>query len=661
MRRIDVAPHVSKPLAAERIRNLILSGTDETEILIGSTGVRAVRVDTIRQTLGSRSDDFAAAAQLQRCTTGSQRLNWVATDRRMPKADEVEIAVEATGLNFRDLMWTLSLLPEDMLDRGFTGPTLGLECAGRVERVGSDVKGLKVGDHVLTLAPSAFSTHVTIPAAMAAHIPDGMSSDDAATIPVAFLTAYYSLVRLGRLKRGEWVLIHGGAGGVGMAAIQIAHWRGAKVIATAGSKTKRDMLSALGVSHVLDSRSTDFVDDVKQITGSGVDVVLNSLAGEAMERGLSSLRPFGRFIELGKRDYVANTHIGLRPFHRNLAYFGVDLDSLIEERKVLGQRIYKEVMRLFRRGDLSPLPHSVFAASEVADAFRLMQQSGHIGKIVVRPPKPGSVRKPATQFVIDDHRSHLVTGAFGGFGLETARWLVDRGARHLVLIGRRGPERAEAKAALAEFAERGVKVMVERCDVSDRRAVEKLFEKVHARMPPLAGVIHAAMVLEDALIGNLDADQMDRVFRPKVKGAENLDLAARGLALDYFVLFSSVTTMIGNPGQGSYVAANAFMEGVARRRRQEGLPALAIGWGPIANVGVLSENKPLQRSLQARSGAKPMQAREALDLMGEALEQSGDAVNLGVITIAPGDWSSGGRPAANTHLADLRRDHARRG
>jgi phthiocerol/phenolphthiocerol synthesis type-I polyketide synthase C len=642
VRRIDIAPHMPKQTAAERIRDLVLSSTDETEVVIDSTGLRAVRVEGIRQALDVTSESLAPAAQLQRRMMSTQRVHWQAIDRRLPQADEVEIEVEATGLNFRDLMWMLSLLPEDMLEHGFTGPTLGLECAGRVVQVGANVKNVKVGDHVVALAPSAFSTHVVIPAVMAAKVPEGLSSEAAATIPVAFLTAYYSLSRLARLRRGEWVLVHGGAGAVGMAAIQIAHWRGAQVIATAGSRAKRDLLKGLGVAHVLDSRSTDFVDEVKAITGQGVDVVLNSLAGEAMERGLSTLRPFGRFIELGKRDYVSNTHVGLRPFRRNLSYFGVDLDNLIEAKKGLGHRIYKEVMRLFRDGVLTPLPHSVFAATDVLEAFHLMQQSVHIGKIVVQPPRPGTIRKPSAPFVVDPQRTHLITGAFGGFGLETAKWLVDHGARHLVLLGRRGPATDDARAALADFAKRGVKVLVESCDVADRRAVEKLFEKIHTRMPPVAGVMHAAMVLEDALIANLDADQLDRVLSPKVKGAENLDLATRGLSLDYFVLFSSVTTLIGNPGQGSYVAANAFMEGLARRRRQEGLPALAIGWGAISNVGVVAQNKKLQRSLQSRSGVKGLMAREALDLAAEAIEQAGDSANLAVVTIASNDWTLAG-------------------
>ena len=559
--------------------------------------------------------------------------------RRRPSSSEVEIVVEATGLNFRDLMWTLSLLPDDMLEDGFTGPTLGLECAGRIGRVGAAVKNLKVGDRVVAFAASAFATHVTVPALHAAKLPPNLSFEDAATIPVAFLTAYYSLITLADLKEGEWVLIHGAAGGIGMAAIQVAQSVGARIIATAGSAAKRDLLHALGVHHVLDSRSIGFVDGVRKITGVGVDVVLNSLAGAAMEHSIACLRAFGRFVELGKRDYVSNTHIGLRPFRKNLSYFGVDLDQLISGRPLLGAKVYAEVMAQFRNDRFRPLPHSVFEASGVSEAFHLMQHSSHVGKIVVRPPKAGSVRAANKPLVISADGTHIVTGAFGGFGLETIKWLVDRGARHLVLIGRNGAASAEAKAVLSDIVDRGVKVIADPCDVSDLRALERLFEKIQTTMPQVVGVIHAAMVLNDAIIKNLNSDRFNRVLAPKVAGAENLDLVTRGQPLDYFVLFSSVTTMMGNPGQGNYVAANAYMEGLARRRRQEGLPALAIGWGPISDVGAVARNDKLQSNLKRLTGVSGMRAREALELMGQALELPSDAIDLAVMTISPNDGS----------------------
>lgn len=643
VRRVDIASPVSSEWTATALERILLSGTAETELQITEIAIRAVRVEPIKTALERQVAAGPAAANLQRRSTVGQRLFWQPIERRNPGASEVEIAVEATGVNFRDLMWSLMLLPDDMLEDGFTGPTLGLECAGRVIQVGASVKSLKEGDRVLGFAPSAFATHLTVKASQLEKLPAEMSCEAAATIPVAFMTAYYSLVTLAELRRGEWVLIHAGAGGVGMAAIQIARDRGAKIIATAGSLAKRNLLAALGVPHVLDSRSVLIADDVRRITGAGVDVVLNSLAGEAMERSVACLRPFGRFVELGKRDYVSNTHLGLRPFRKNLSYFGVDIDQLIAGRRATGRKVFAALMQQFKKGALRPLPYSVFPGAEVSEAFHLMQQSGHVGKIVVRPPDLSALRKSSPPMVIDSRRTHLVTGAFGGFGLETARWLVQRGARNLVLVGRRGASSEEAKALLSDLAAQGVKALAEPCDVADARSVERLFDKIQRTMPPVAGVIHCAMVLDDAIVANLDADRLRVVLNPKVKGAENLDFATHGLKLDYFVLFSSVTTIIGNPGQGAYVSANAYMEGLARRRRKRGLPALAVGWGPISDAGVVARSRALQANLQKVGGARGMTAREALDLMAEALaQQPPDDPTLAVVTIAHAEGLSVG-------------------
>jgi NADPH:quinone reductase-like Zn-dependent oxidoreductase/short-subunit dehydrogenase/acyl carrier protein len=648
LHRINVATGLSDEDSAAQIRDLILSGTAETEIHIAADRVYVVRVDAAGHAIDTAGRPVAEAVRLERRLSGPQRLQWQAVDRSAPQADEVEIEIEATGLNFRDLMWMLSLLPDDILEDGFTGPTLGLECAGRITRTGPLVEGLQVGDRVVALAAAAFASHATVAASQVAKLPDSISCIAAATIPVAFITAYYALVHQARLRRGEWVLIHGGAGGVGMAAIQVARSRGAKIIATAGSPAKRALLKALGIQHVLDSRSTSFVDGVRRITEDGVDVVLNSLANEAMEQSVACLRSFGRFVELGKRDYVSNTHLGLRPFRKNLSYFGVDVDQLVGRRDT-GAKVFADVMRRFRDGTFTPLPHAVFDAERAAEAFHLMQHSAHIGKLVIRPPSTDTVRKPPLPFAVSATGTHLVTGAFGGFGLETVRWLAEKGARHFVLIGRRGAASAEACAVVDDLRARGVQILCDPCDIADEAALARLMAKARATMPPLVGVTHAAMVLDDAIIANLDEDRLHRVLEPKVRGADNLDRLSRDVALDYFVLFSSVTTLIGNPGQGNYVAANGYLEGLARQRRARGLPALAIGWGPIADVGIVARTQKLQSDLEKLTGARAMTAREALDLMAQALTQTRDRPDLSVITIAPNDGI-----AAGDRLAVLR-------
>ena len=637
VRRVEVDLALPFDSIAERLSALVLSATDETEIAIEPHCTRVLRVDRFEaQAHGSA----APAARLERGEgSGFDRLSWAPARRTAPSPGEVEIEVEATGLNFRDVMWALGLLPEEILEDGFAGATLGLECAGRVMRVGPGVNEFQAGDRVLAFARSAFATHVCVPASVVARIPEGVATETAATIPVAFLTAYYGLISLARLRRGEWVLIHGGAGGVGLAALDIARWRGARVIATAGSPEKRDLVRALGAEHVLDSRSGTFVDEVLRITrDQGVAVVLNSLSGEAMERSIGVLKPFGRFVELGKRDYVANTHIGLRPFRRNLSYFGVDLDQLILHDSAQGRRLFRSVMRLFEDGSLSPLPYRKFRANEIVDAFRLMQQAGHIGKIIISPPAKGEIKQlPDRSFVAPSEKTILITGGLGGFGLETARWLVDRGARHLVLVGRSGASNDAAQQALKDFQTRGVNVRAASCDVSDEKALRGLMRDI-SDMPRLGGVVHAAMVLDDFVLANFSRERLQRVLEPKVLGAANLDRLTRDHPLDFFILYSSATTLVGNPGQSAYVAANGYMEGLARRRRKEGLPALAVGWGAIEDVGVLTRMDNVKDSLSNRVGVTPIKARAALDQLGEILAGPSSALEDGVVFIAPMNW-----------------------
>lgn len=647
VRRLDTRPGLPALSKARLLAGVILSGTAETEILLDEEAVKVVRLRARDGAHAAAQGQSALASRLEKGEgTGLDRIRWVPAERRAPGRGEVEIAVAATGLNFRDVMWGLSVLPDEMLEDGLAGPTLGLECAGTILAVGEGVTGLKPGDAVVAITGGAFATHITLNSTMVAKVPASMPVEAAVTLPVAFLTAYYALIACARIERGEWVLIHGGAGGVGLAALQIACWRGARVIATASTPEKRDLVMALGAEHVFDARANGFVEDVGRVTGEGVAVVLNSLSGEAMELSIALLKPFGRFIELGKRDFLANTPIGLRPFRNNLSYFGVDLDQLMLVQPEKSRQLFHEVLERVNEGELWPLPYRKFKAREFIDAMRLMQQSGHVGKIVIAPPEAGEIRTaPSGGFRPDPTKTHLITGGCGGFGLATAQWLAGRGARHLVLAGRSGAASAEANAAIAQLTQRGVTVHVETLDVANGAAVERLVGKIGREMPPLAGVFHSAMVLDDALIGNLDAERFRKVLAPKVTGAENLDRATRHLALDYFVLYSSATTAIGNPGQGNYVAANGFLEGLVRQRRAAGLPALAVAWGGIEDVGFLARNRLVKDMLAGRAGVKTMAANDALDMMGEALAAPGVTADEAVLVISEMNWST-----ARAHL-----------
>ena len=436
---------------------------------------------------------------------------------------------------------------------------------------------------------------------------------------------FYALQHLARIEPGESVLIHGAAGGVGLAAVQIASWCGARIYATAGSDEKRDLLRQLGVEHVFDSRSLAYADQILALTeGRGVDVVLNSLAGEAINRNFQVLKPFGRFLELGKRDFYQNTKIGLRPFCNNISYFGIDADQLMSERPELTRRLFKQMMALFEEGVLRPLPCHEFDANDVVEAFRYMQQAKQIGKVVVtyrNPIQPvvDAHRVPNRAVQLDSQGSYLVTGGTGGFGLRTAQWLVEKGARHLVLLSRRGASSAELQPALASWREQGVEVQALACDVADKAQLARVFAALGTGDHPLRGIVHAATVIEDALIRNLDGEQFQRVMGAKALGAQYLDELTQTLNLDFFVLFSSATTLFGNPGQGSYVAANYWLEALARNRLAMGLPATAVLWGAIDDVGFLARNQTTRDALQNRMGGSALRSTAALEQLEQML------------------------------------------
>ncbi|OYX35545.1 MAG: hypothetical protein B7Y99_03275 [Caulobacterales bacterium 32-69-10] len=562
-------------------------------------------------------------------------LAWEALDPPAPGPGEVAIAVGAAGLNFRDVMWALGALPDEALMDGFSGPTLGLECAGVVTAVGEGVEGVAVGDAVAAVAPAALATHVVTKAHAVLRLPAGMDFAAAATLPVTAMTAVYALGRLADLQPGERVLIHGGLGGVGLAAIQYARHRGAVVFATAGSPAKRELLQLLGVDHVFDSRSASFADQILAATsGEGVDVVLNSLSGALMQESLRLLKPFGRFLEIGKRDLFGNTPVGLRPLRHNASYYAIDADQLPRLRPALAAALFREIGELIASGALKPLPYRAFGFDDAVEAFRLMQGSGHIGKIVLIP-EPVVEPPPATPaFAVSPDRTYVVSGGTVGFGLETARWLAARGAKSLALLGRRGPATPGLAPVLADLAAQGVDARAFACDVAGAAALERTLASIRADMAPIGGVVHAAMVMDDGLLPNLDRARFAYSLEPKLAGACALDRLTRADPVEVFVLYSSIAAALGSPGQGNYVAANAAIEAIARRRHAAGLPALAVQWGPISDAGYLARQTHIRDILERVLASGELTAQLALDAL-PALIESG----LPVAGYALVDWS----------------------
>jgi acyl transferase domain-containing protein/acyl carrier protein/phospholipid N-methyltransferase len=547
--------------------------------------------------------------------------------------DQVLIEVKAAGMNFRDVLKALALYPGDAPDARVFGDEVG----GIVKEVGSDVRHVAPGDRVFGLAVFGIATHAIARAGDVRRIPPDLTFEAAATIPVVFMTAWHALQKVARLREGERVLVHAGAGGVGMAAIQIALHLGAEVIATAGSPSKRALLKTLGVEHVIDSRRGDFAEAVMKLTdGKGVDVVLNALAAEAIPMGLSCLAEFGRFIEIGKRDIYQNARIPLRPLRHNASFHVVAMDAIFHGNEGLTRQMLEEISGLVEKGKLRPLPYRSFPASRIDSAFRLMSSGKHIGKVVVAFPAPFVPRRgelPGPGFEVKSDGCYLITGAFGGYGKVLARWLVDAGARHLVLTSRSGASNPEAAEFVAELQDRAVEVRVVSADISAPDDVKRLFGEIESCGQPLRGLFHLAMVIDDALLASLTPERMRAVLGPKAHGAWLLHEATRQMKLDCFVMFSSVSSILGNPAQGNYSAANAFLDSLAHHRQALGLPALTVNWGVLGGEGYVARNERVADFL-ARQGTTEISPGEAMGLL-ESFLRAGSAQAMSIRV----DWS----------------------
>lgn len=562
-----------------------------------------------------------------------ENLTLAPMTRRAPAAGEVEIEVRAVGLNFRDVLNALGMLKEYTEQMGIADPKdlpFGGECSGTVVSVGEGVTHLKVGDEVIAAQTiGSLASFVNVNAAFVVPKPKQLSFEAAATIPTTFLTAYYGLYRQAKLQSSDRVLIHAAAGGVGQAAVQLAQWAGAEVFATA-SPSKWDFLKSTGVTQVMNSRSLEFADQVMEWTaGQGVDVVLNSLNGEFIPKSLEVLSHNGRFVEIGKLG-IWDEH-QVQAYRPDVAYFPFDLLDISLEQPSLIASLLEELMAAFDQGLLKPLPHKVFPLQDVANAFRYMAQAKHIGKVVVTIPEK-SIAASAKPSIRADN-SYLITGGLGALGLQVARWMVEQGARHLVLTGRREVS-AETQQSLAQLEQTGARVLVLKADVSKSEDVSHLLATIEQQLPPLGGVLHAAGVLEDGMLAGQTWESFQRVMAPKVAGAWNLHTLTQHLPIKFFICFSSVSALLGSPGQGNYAAANAFMDALVHHRRALGLPGMSINWGPWEEVGMAAA---LSQREQARWAAQGMQAiplKQGLQVLAAVLEQ--DQPQVGVLPI---QWS----------------------
>jgi acyl transferase domain-containing protein len=576
---VDV--HPAAPSAVDGLVGELRASATEPEVALRSGARRVPRLTRMGRARANQATRGEAPFQLAPAARGSfDAFVRAPLARRAPGPDEVEIAVEATGLNFRDVLNVLGMYPGD-------AGAIGGECAGTVLAVGAGVEHVRPGDAVLAVTVGSFASHVVARGELVRRRPDGMTAEEGAAFPIAYVTAAVCLDQAANLRAGERVLIHAASGGVGLAAVRVAQRTGAVVVATAGSPWKRNLLRSIGVKYVFDSRSTSFADEIAATLGE-VDVVLNSLSGDLIDASFRVLKPGGRFVEIGKRGIKEPREV--EALGLGHAYHVVDWsETSTREPAVIG-RLLEQLVDELREGKLVPLPRQVFSLDEASQAFRFMAQARHVGRIVVRhgPPSLAIARKDGT---------YLVTGGLSGLGLATAAWLVERGAGRVVLAGRRRAveSNADITALKARATTLGAEVVTEALDVSDEAAVQALLARLRTAGPPIRGIVHGAGVLEDAAFSRQDASGFSRVFAPKVDGARLLDSHTRADALDFFVMFSSLASVVGSPGQANYASANAFLDALAIERHGRGLPGLSLDWGAWSQVGMAADQGIVER------------------------------------------------------------------
>ncbi|QES53621.1 polyketide synthase [Streptomyces venezuelae] len=517
---------------------------------------------------------------------------------------QVRVAVRAAGLNFRDVLNALGMYPGDP-------GLMGSEGAGTVLETGPGVTDLAPGDRVMGMLPGAFGPLAVVDRRMIAPMPAGWTFTDAAAVPIVFMTAYYALHDLAGLRAGESLLVHAAAGGVGMAAVQLArHW-GADVHATA-SPAKWDTLRGLGLTddRIASSRTLDFEDAFRTATGGrGVDVVLDSLAREFVDASLRLLPRGGRFVEMGKTDVRDPQDVAAA--HPGVSYQAFDLTEAGLDRI---QEMLTALLGLFESGALHPIPVSSWDVRQAPEAFRYLSQARHTGKIVLTVPAEWNTDGTV-----------LVTGGTGTLGALVARHAVTvRGARRLILTSRRGEAAAGAAELAAELRALGADVTVAACDAADRDALAALLAGIPAEHP-LTAVVHTAGVLDDGVTTALTPERLDTVLRPKADAALHLHELTRHLDLADFVLFSSAAGTFGGAGQANYAAANVFLDALARHRHAHGLPATSLAWGLWADAsGMTGELDTADKDRMTRSGVLGLSSDEGLALLDTA-HRTGDA------------------------------------
>ncbi|KAI0593005.1 hypothetical protein F4775DRAFT_587134 [Biscogniauxia sp. FL1348] len=569
---------------------------------------------------------------------------------------EVEIEAKAWGLNFRDVYVALG-----RLDDG----ALGGDCAGVITRVGPGCTSkLQPGDRVCMLAPGCMRTYPRAPEQCVLKIPDDLSLGAAASIAAPGVTAYYSLLEVARLRKGQKILVHSAAGSTGQMALWIAKMKGAEIFATVGFDEKKQFLiEHFGIpeDHIFYSRNTSFAQGIMRVTnGYGVDVVLNSLSGDALRASWECIAPYGRFVEIGKADIMANSSLPMACFAKNVSFSAVDLVHLIESDPELTGSLLESTVGLLRQGAEHPSPLHIYPVSQVEQAFRYLQSGKNIGRIVISIDRADVVPQcvqERREWEFDANASYLIAGGSGGLGRAIMRWMASRGAKHLIAPSRSGPT-SKAEEVISSLRQQGIEIAAPQCDVSSTASLTTVLEHCARTMPPIKGCINAAMVLQDAIFDNMTHAQWALTLQSKVQTSWNLHrLLPRDL--DFFVLLSSLAGVCGTVAQSNYAGGCTAQDALARHCRRNGRPraiSLDVGW--MRNVGIIAEHEAYGRHRRAAGDMRQVEDTELLALLSVYCDAGlpppdpeKSQVLIGLLT--PVDFLAQGRAVPEMHERPL--------
>ena len=545
------------------------------------------------------------------------------SERILPENNEVEIEVKAAGLNFRDIMLSMGYLHNDAIEGGLCGNKYGLECSGIVTNLGKNVKNFKNGDKVIALSANSISRYTVANSDHIVNKPQHLSYEEAASIPAVYLTAYYTLYNICQIKKKNTILIHSAAGGVGIAVIRIAQMNGLTIFTTAGNEKKREFLKKMGIKHIFNSRSLDFKNKILKLTnGIGVDIIINTIAGKTLLQNFRCLAPFGKYIEIGKRDIFENTKIGLKQLSDNISYFVVDIDKLLKYKPIICKNALNEIMTLFEKKKLIVHPFKPFPIAKYTDAFSYLVQSKHIGKVIISMKNLKNINIVTNrQIKFKINGTYLVVGGSQGLGLRTVEWLAINNVKNIIIMCRNDINNEESRNIIEKLKNSGVNISVLKGDVGEYDDVFNVIKNIKNKFQPLKGIIHAAAVFDDAPITKLTFDQYMNVFKPKALGMWNLHCATKDIPLDFFIAYSSFSSIFGQAGQTNYAAANAFLNSFAFYRYSMGLPCTSINWGVIKDTGYLTRNKKVYNILKGQ-GWNGLSYKEAFSILKDTIVQN---------------------------------------